>query len=94
MEWQKYEAQASRSVVDNWDLRQYELSGSDVIPGTFDAASGLSYLVLAWIWTLAGALVICSLNFDKGVDKASMRWVLLFRPLHKILWSEMLFYAY
>lgn len=81
-------------MAGNWDSRQSKISGSDVVPGTFNAASGLSSVILARMRTLVGALAIRSLSPDKDVDKASMRWILLFRPLHEILWSEMLNYAH
>jgi len=47
-----------------------------------DAAAGLSITALSCVWTLTGALDILLLIPGVVFDEASLRWILLFLPLH------------
>lgn len=66
------------------DSQHSGISGNAGSSCVLDAAAGLSIAELSCVWTLTGALDILSLVPGEVFDEASLRWALLFLPLHNI----------
>lgn len=63
---------------------------NEVVLGTSGRAVGLMPVALSWIWMFTVVLGIGSLAPNEVLSGASLRWTLLFLPLLKHIWLELL----